>query len=85
MKIIKSFEDSEFLENPKISNGNNPLNHKWLWGLGDDGKIYYQCTKFSLPDEWYDLSETNSMVASCVSLREMKKLVKAFGHLLIFT
>jgi len=83
MKIIKSFEDAAFLALPRVSNGTNPINHTWLWGLGDDGEIYYKCTKFSLPNEWYNLHD-NSIVSNCVSLKEMKKIVKEFGHLLVF-
>jgi len=46
MKIIKSFEDAAFLALPRVSNGTNPINHTWLWGLGDDGKFIINVRSF---------------------------------------
>jgi len=52
-------------------------------GLGDDGKLYYRLqnpvTKKHYP-KWYPLSDRYTP-----SLKEMKCIVKEFGHLVVFT
>jgi hypothetical protein len=83
MKIIKEFEDDDFFAHPKISSPEYHGRYTWLWGLGDDGFIYYRSTRFSHPDEWRELS-SNERIAILVSLKTMKKLVNQFGHLLVF-
>lgn len=55
-------------------------NGYWLWGLGADGDLYCKCSDFEDPNDWYLYD-----VISCPPLVEMKKIVKAFGHLLVFT
>jgi hypothetical protein len=84
VKIVKSFEDPEFLA----------LSYNWLsedelskehfyWGLGEDGEVYLKCTRHQ-PISWYKLNKAGSF-QDCISLKLMKRIVKEFGHLVIFT
>jgi hypothetical protein len=52
--------------------------HPYNWGLGENGELYYQWVEISV---WrpYNNAEWG------ISLREMKEIVKTFGHLIIFT
>jgi hypothetical protein len=84
VKIVKEIEDHDFFCNPQISTPEYRGRYTWYWGLGDNGRIYYRCTRFAAPDEWHSLQD-NTGVAAEVSLKTMKKLVKQFGHLLVFT
>jgi len=84
MNIVKEFEDHNFFCLDKISHPNFHQYFSWYWGLSDDGKVYYRCTRFSDPDEWRAL-EDNGEVAVLISLGTMKKIVKQFGHLVVFT
>jgi len=84
MNIVKEFEDHDFFCHPEISSSEYHDRHTWYWGLGDDGQIYYRCTRFISPDVWWNLHYTKE-IASLVKLRTMKKIVKQFGHLLVFT
>jgi hypothetical protein len=82
MKIVKEFPDQDFFCLPEISSPECHGKYEWFWGLGEDGEIYYRCTRFTDPDEWHELGRT---VSPLVRLKTMKKLVKQFGHLVIFT
>jgi hypothetical protein len=84
MNIVKEFEDQDFFQHPKISTPEYHSKYTWYWGLGDNGKIYFRCTRFSIPDDWHDLS-FSSDIAPLIGLKTMKKIVKQFGHLLVFT
>lgn len=84
MNIVKEFEDQDFFQHPKLSTPEYHLRYTWYWGLSDDGNLYYRCTRFSNPDEWRELA-SSEQIAPLVSLKTMKKLVKQFGHLLVFT
>lgn len=84
IKIVKSFEDPEFFAHPLISTSEYRGRYKWFWGLGSDGNIYYRCTRFTDPDEWRAIEDYGE-IASLISLKIMKKLVKQFEHLVIFT
>jgi len=84
VKIVKEFEDHNFFTHPKMSTPEYHNGYTWYWGLGDDAKIYYRCTRFTDPDLWWNL-EDSAEVAALVGLKTMKKLVKQFGHLLVFT
>lgn len=44
MKIIKTFEDNEFLK--------TAADFTFTWGLGDDGYIYYKSSVYDDPNEW---------------------------------
>ena len=50
MNIVKEFEDHDFFCHPEISSSEYHDRHTWYWGLGDDGQIYYRCTRFISPD-----------------------------------
>lgn len=84
MNIIKEFEDQEFFCLSEVSTPEYHGKYTWYWGLGDDGEIYYRCTRFSDPESWYKLKKHHE-VAALIGLKTMKKLVKQFGHLLVFT
>ena len=85
MKIVKQFEDRDFFESEFYLAFENTdgawINGHWSWGLGDDGELYCQCTDFERPGDWYDLSETTFGVRS---IKQMNKIVKEFGHLLVW-
>jgi len=79
MKIVKEFEDKEyFRRNYGSENG------YWSWGLGDDGEVYFKSSLAGTPGTWYGL---HTVVAShyIIRLNDMKRIVKQFGHLVVFT
>lgn len=82
MKIVKSFDDFEFF-NAVIGGPNDPEKDRWTWGLGDDGELYFQSSDAPRPLFWYSLKD-NPSKARIVSLSVMKRLVKEFGHLLVW-
>lgn len=84
VKIVKEFEDQEFFCHSELSSPEYHNKYTWFWGLGEDGNIYYRCTRFVDPDQWDKLNRYPS-IAVLVSLKTMKKLVKQFGHLVVFT
>jgi len=87
MKIIKQFDDWDFFErhhylayeDEELARG------YWRWGLGDDGDLYCQCYSFESPDEWYLYSEECYPGQLHVLFSDMRKIVKEFGHLVVFT
>jgi len=83
MKIIKSFEDPEFFTKVYIKYDPNVKSGTWLWGLGDDGNIYCRCSNFSAPTVWFKLG-VSPVAINELSIREMKRLIKEFDHLLVF-
>ncbi len=89
MKIVKFFDDFEFYDKtyePLNGVPNNPFRDYWRWGLGDDGELYWQCSDNIDPNKWYwfGTDGTSGGIARRLSLRDMKKIVKEFGHLLVF-
>ncbi len=83
MKIIKQFDDFEFFD--KVYEGpNDPEKDMWKWGLGDNGVLYCQSTDFIFHPEWMTLGHS-PMAATKLSIKDMKKIVKEFGHLVVFT
>jgi hypothetical protein len=84
VNIVKEFEDHEFFRHPMMSSPEFHNQYTWYWGLEEGGEIYYRCTRFSDPDEWRRLTN-NRDIAVLIGLKTMKKLVKQFGHLLVFT
>jgi hypothetical protein len=85
MKIIKQFDDFEFfcrLYEPLLSDSHDPAKDMWRWGFGDDGQLYYQSTE-GQPKSWYPLRVATN-AARILTLQDMKRLVKEFGHLLTF-
>jgi len=80
MKIVKSFSDPEFFQKQYHSD----IEGEWFWGLGDDGGLYCKCpADFEDPDRWY--SYEHECHPRSFSIRDMKRIVKAFGHLVVFT
>ena len=80
MKIVKEFESSEFAS--KIQHVTFRHFNYLKWGLGDDANLYCQ-GKYSNSEysPWINPFE-NSVYPD---INEMKKIVKEFGHLLVFT
>ena len=55
----------------------------WTWGLGEDGNLYGRGT---ISGYSYDKSfQLYELIGFGISLGEMKRIVKEFGHLVIFT
>ena len=69
MEIVKEFKDDDYAERHNCRN--------WYWGLGSDGNIY---RRLSDQDDWVDVN----VLPIRIDLRDMKKLVREFGHLLPF-
>ena len=87
MKIIKEFEDHDFFERHYyISYDNEELKKSyWRWGLGDDGELYYQSYASNLPGKWYNYPDARCYTENLlVNFDEMKRIVKEFGHLVVF-
>jgi len=86
MKIVKQFEDNIFLNKFIDITEFNKINDEpayWLWGLGEDGNIYCQCNDFIDKDTWYLYKHIYGF--SLTDISDMKRIVKEFGHLVIFT
>lgn len=85
MNIIKSFEDFKFFDKHyEGSEPNDPIKDKWEWGLGDDGNLYCRCSEFNRSNEWLPYpNDTPNFIK--VSFSDMMRIVKQFGHLVIFT
>ncbi|HEY5267915.1 MAG TPA: hypothetical protein VII94_02180 [Candidatus Saccharimonadales bacterium] len=82
MKIIKQFRDDSFIE----KRYKDAHEYTWTWGLGEDGELYYHQTHKDQQTDlnsWY-LAAYSSIVMRAVSLQVMKRLVKEFGHLLVW-
>ena len=80
MKIIKEFSDPEFHDKRALFNDG-----EWFWGLGEDGNLYCRWTPMFGPYEetWFEVSQMERILP-LISLREMKRIVKEFGHLLVW-
>ena len=74
MQIIKILEDSEFAKNKS----HDLYREKawWIWGLGDDGELYFMGTYsgFSFMKEWHPVTNVRNL-----SFDKMKQLVKYFS------
>lgn len=81
MKIIKQFDDFAFIE----KRYEDAHEYTWTWGLGDDGELYYHqtCKGKTDLDSWC-LATYNHIVMRYVSLQVMKRIIKEFGHLLVW-
>ena len=86
MKIIKQFESNEWaIKRSKgytttwDGTGSRP---RWTWGLGDDGRLYCKgwIAGRSYSQDWYRYED----VSFGISLDEMKKIIKEFGHWLVW-
>lgn len=78
MKIVKQFDDPDFIN--RISRDKSGY---WRWGLGDDGKVYCQASYFVSPNEWFRLGYS-PMAMDKMCVKDMVRIVKEFGHLLVW-
>ena len=89
MKIIKSYDDPEFFQKTiKMYKSDTYSSYTakgniWKWGLGDDGKLYCQCSDFADSENWHSLGICPT-AADVLSISDMKKIIKEFGHLLVW-
>ena len=84
MKIVKEFEDPECLAKIYHWCSAQELSQEhFYWGLGDDGELYLSCTRFVDQNNWHKLSSID--MRDHFSLKTMKRIVKEFGHLVVFT
>lgn len=82
MKIVKEINDNEWAKKRSFVMS-SPLNIPcWSWGFGNDGLLYCKglITGYSFT-EWIPYHKTGISI----TLSEMKKIVKEFGHLIVFT
>lgn len=90
MKIVKFFEDEDFFEKYHNDQGIQDDAYKqkghWYWGLSDDGDLCYHSSVYHHTEQWiiFNSNEKHYKVASKLSLKDMKKIVKEFGHLLVW-
>lgn len=79
MKIVKEFRSDDWAKS--CSSGYPKA--EWAWGLGEDGHLYGKggISGHIYHDNWYPYSKMRFGIA----ISEMKKIVKEFGHLVIFT
>lgn len=83
MNIAKQFEDEEYYRLPGVRpTGIIPPGATWLWGLGEDGQLYYRFVPSDYPDQWYAYQTHAEYLP--MSIAQMKKIVNEFGHLLVF-
>jgi hypothetical protein len=78
MKIIKQFEDHDYYEKcfpPPNDNGT------WYWGLGEDANIYALCP--TITNDWSRIDYVGRGEYP-TSLKQLKRIVKEFGELLIW-
>jgi hypothetical protein len=68
MKIVKEFVDHDF----QVADDST-----WSWGLGDDGWVYYKSSAYEDPNKW-------CIYGYSIRLKTMCKIVKEFGHLLVW-
>lgn len=78
MKIVKQFQDDEYLRE-HYHHRDTPPEYYWLWGLGQDGEVYYQTHNNGY---WVRLDQSLGKLP--VRLHTMVKIVKEFGHLAVF-
>jgi hypothetical protein len=85
MKIVKQFEDPEFLAITYnwVSSDNLSREH-FYWGLGEDGELYCKCSRFIENHLWHPPCAIGNLEDK-ISLKLMRRIVKEFGHLVVFT
>jgi hypothetical protein len=79
MKIVKQFSSNDFAikkSSPDMIGAN------WTWGLGNDGELYGRGSfaQYYIR-EWFIYRNASFGIP----ISEMKKIIKEFGHLVIFT
>ena len=87
MNIVKQLNDPEFFERHFFMELDDDDLSKgyWIWGLGDDGELYFRCSLFTHGDMWHPYPEEGYSDKLLVTFGEMRKIVKEFGHLVVFT
>jgi hypothetical protein len=82
MAIVKQFEDPEFLiDYYKWVDTDQLKGSHFYWGLGDDGELYCQCATFITTGNWVPINYGNLFP---LPISALKRVVKEFGHLLVF-
>lgn len=81
--IVKSFSDFEYFQKSydELLPEEELKKGFWEWGLGNDGELYCRCSDFESPEEWHNADNTT---CDALTIRDMKRIVKEFGHLLVF-
>lgn len=86
MKIVKQFDSNEWAikhSGSRVSSWDG-AEHKpnWTWALGDDGYLYGQgwILGHLYTNGWCRYED----MSFGIPLTEMKKIVKEFGHLLVW-
>ena len=86
MKIVKSFI-SPNIKNPPIKITGPLREFRWEWGLDEDGNLYARSSYFPF-DAAHGGGDDNWKLADMCflfpSLKEMKIIIKEFGHLVVF-
>ena len=77
MNIVKQFHHDTF-----VTKVYDTVEGWWIWGLGEDGKLYFQHSERS-NIVWAPFAGSN--LTYWLSIKDMEKIAKEFGHLLIFT
>jgi len=77
MKIVKEIENIEY--------NSTSTGYLLKWGLGEDGRLYQTMYHPKTKREvgYWELWEHKFQYS--LSLKEMKHIVKEFGHLVVFT
>lgn len=80
MKIVKQFDDPVYFH--RCFRRFPAKDEYYRWGLGDDGLVYY-CDSM---DRGYPLGFWSKIVrpGQTITMRDMKLLIKEFGHLLVW-
>lgn len=84
MKIVKEFEDPEVLRLLYHWCAEEDLDGSYFfWGLGDNGELYCRSDRFR-QDNWFEIAAVSGF-QGMINLKIMKRIVKEFGHLVVFT
>lgn len=80
MKIVKQFDDPVYFH--RCFHRPPAEGEYYRWGLGDDGLVYY-CDSM---DRGYPPGFWSKIVrpGQTITMRDMKLLIKEFGHLLVW-
>jgi hypothetical protein len=86
VNIVKEFKDPEFLAVLYNWCSNEQLfGSNFHWGLGEDGELYCRCDLFIEGKNWIKPHTSRNNFGELINLKVMKRIVKQFGHLVIFT
>jgi hypothetical protein len=79
MKIVKELDRSDYARSQHLAFSNDSF---LIYGLGDDGNLYIKC---SISGYHYPDWTRSDKISRGLPIGEMKKIIDAFGHLVIFT